>query len=74
MVATPTDLWYQKAKRLTCRGLDHDAALDDRLAGFILGPALVLARIGGTIEGAHDQLGTSSARGIPIKQDLSYIL
>lgn len=46
--------------RLTWFGVDHDAALDDRLGGFVLGPALVLARIGGTIEGAHDQLGASS--------------
>lgn len=48
---------------LTCIGIDHDAAFVDRLADFVLGTALVFARIGGTVEGAHNQLGTSSARG-----------
>lgn len=44
-------------------GIDHDAAFIDILADFVLGTALVFARIGGTVEGAHNQLGTSSARG-----------
>lgn len=48
---------------LTCIGIDHDATFVDRLADFVLGTALVFARIGGTVEGAHNQLGTSSARG-----------
>lgn len=48
---------------LTWMGIDHDAAFIDILADFVLGTALVFARIGGTVEGAHNQLGTSSARG-----------
>lgn len=44
-------------------GIDHDAAFIDILADFVLGTALVFARIGGTVEGAHNQLGTSSTRG-----------
>lgn len=61
MTKTHIDQRMNGLSGLTWMGIDHDAAFVDRLADFVLGTALVFARIGGTVEGAHNQLGTSSA-------------